>query len=331
MDNLSFVQDMNKELQVNQKSKDSEDWYFTESDYQELQRNLALYKEGNREACEYIIVAFNSFLTKYTRFICNGDVPYYTYTDKNGRKYSKISPTITQFVSLFTDNTTEEKDKKKKFSITCHKIRALFSKYEYGDIYNELVLALLNMANKYKIITDPNDKHYKKNGTFHMYVNKCFHWEAHRFLKGLVKDPLSHFELLRLQDQFEDIELEINDTIILKDEKYERDFEKLIDKICRDVSIENSTKITLKETDDFDVYDDEALNFNWTNGITCSDLFKVLTPYERELMVLSFIQKKSETQISELYGCPRITINLHKRRAVQKIKEKAQQLNMIRE
>ena len=141
--------------------------YYTESDYEELQRNLILYKQGNREATNYIIKVFHPFITKYTRFIINGDLPYYITTNKNGRQYKRVSQTISSFVSLFNDKE-EGLDKKKQFSNTCLKIKTLFSKYEYFDIYNELVLALLNMANKYKVITDKNDPHYKKNGTFHI-------------------------------------------------------------------------------------------------------------------------------------------------------------------
>ena len=88
----------------------------------------------------------------------------------------------------------------------------LFSKYEYDDIYNELVLALLNMANKYKI-TQPGEKFHKENGTFHMYVSKCFHWEAYKFLKKLVHDPLAHYEVVQLCDQFDKLEFENHDFI----------------------------------------------------------------------------------------------------------------------
>ena len=95
----------------------------------------------------------------------------------------------------------------KAFSATCTKIQTLFSKYEYDDIYNELVLALLNMANKYKI-TQPGEKFHKENGTFHMYVSKCFHWEAYKFLKKLVHDPLAHYEVVQLCDQFDKLEFD---------------------------------------------------------------------------------------------------------------------------
>lgn len=304
--------------------------YYTESEYEELNRNLILYKEGNREAGNYIIKVFHPFITKYTRFIVNGDLPYFTVKNsKTNYEYRRVSPTISSFVSLFCEKE-EGVDKKKQFSNTCLKIKTLFSKYEYFDIYNELVLALLNMANKYKVITDVNDPHYKKNGTFHMYVSKCFHWEAHRFLKKMVADPLAHFEVYRLQDQFDDMEIESEDShdIVVKDEQAERNYENMIETISRQNDIEYSNKLTLREDKDLTVYDIETLNFNWTSGVTCSKLFKGLSAYERELIVLSFVENKSSQEISEIYGCHRATINLHKNRAIEKIKIKAQELGI---
>lgn len=301
--------------------------YYRESDYAELQRNLVLYKSGNREATNYIVKVFHPFITKYTRFIVNGDLPYYTYTNKKGQEYKKVSPTISSFVSLFNEKNPNL-DRKKQFSSTCLKIRKLFSKYEYFDIYNELVLALLNMANKYKVITDVNDPHYKKNGTFHMYVSKCFHWEAHRFLKKLVSDPLAHFEMLNFHDSFDDFDADgiTEHDMVLADTEFEMHFNDMIDRWDRQQIIQNSNKVTLKEDKNLDLYSDEALNFNWINGITCGEAFETLTSYERELLVYTFIEKKSSQEISEIYGCHRATINQHRKKAIEKVRLKAKQL-----
>ena len=301
--------------------------YYKESDYAELQRNLVLYKSGNREATTYIVKVFHPFITKYARFIVNGDLPYYTYTNKSGQEYKRVSQTIASFVSLFNEKD-ESLDKKKQFSNTCLKIRKLFSKYEYFDIYNELVLALLNMANKYKVITDENDPHYKKNGTFHMYVSKCFHWEAHRFLKKLVADPLAHFEMLNFHDTFDDFDSDdmTDNDMVLVDTEFENHFDRLIEQWDRQERIQQSTKITLKEDEDIDLYSDDVLNFNWINGVTCDTIFQCLTPYERELLIYTFIEKKSSQEISEIYGCHRATINQHRKKAIEKIKLRAKQL-----
>lgn len=310
----------------------NEDGYFTESDYQELQRNLILYKEGNQEAITYIVRMFHPFITKYTRFVVNGDLPTSKYTDSRGNQRVKISPTISKFVSLFIEKTDKEVDRKKLFSSTCLRINTLFSKYEYGDIYNELILALLNMANKYKI-TQEGDKFHKANGTFHMYVSKCFHWEAYRYLTKLINDPLTHFEVIRLRDQFDEMDMEEDqhNEVFIEDETSKFALEEMIDTASRETDIKNADTLTLKEQEPISTYDLDSLNFNWTNGVTCSELFKALTPYEREIVLLSFIKNKTDIEIGMIYGCHRATINEHKKKAVRKIQEAAQKLCIIKE
>ena len=326
MDNF-YINQLDETFRPNHEPSD--EGYFTESDYQELQRNLILYKEGNQEAITYIIRIFHPFITKYTRFIVNGDLPYSKYVDKKGIERHKVSATISQFVSLFIEKTDGEVNKKKIFSSACLRIKTMFSKYEYGDIYNELVLALLNMANKYKI-TQEGDKYHKANGTFHMYISKCFHWEAYRYLSKLISDPLSHFEVIRLCDQFDDMDIESDvPEVFVEDESALFMLQEMLDTTSRQSDIERANTLTLKEQEPLSVYDIDSLNFNWTNGVTCSELFKVLTPYEREIIILSFIKNKTDIEIGVIYGCHRATINEHKKRAVNKIREKALELNVI--
>ena len=305
---------------------------YTESDYQELQRNLILYKQGNAEAVTYIVKMFHKFITKYARFVVLGHLPYYEVVDKKGITRHKIDASITQFVTLFIDkNDKQEYSRQKLFSVTCTKIKTLFSKYEYGDIYNELVLALLNMANKYKI-TQEGDTFHKKNGTFHMYISKCFHWEAYRYLSKLVTDPLSHFEVVHLCDQFYDMDLEENPEVpetFIEDENARLAYDEMLEIASRESDIQNSTTLTMKESEPLSIYDTDILNFNWTNGVTCSNLFADLTPYEREIILLSYVKNKTDIEIGNIYGCHRATINIHKKRAVEKIKARALEQNII--
>lgn len=326
-----FMQELDREFKPNHDLVDGL-LVFTEEDYQELQRNLVLYKEGSQEAVTYIVRTFHPFVTKYTRFIKFGNLPYMKMTNKKGETYNKVSPTISSFVSLFIEKhgKVSKEEKRRIFSQTCVKIKSLFSKYEYGDIYNELVLALLNMANKYKI-TQEGDQYHKKNGTFHMYVSKCFHWEAYRFLNKLIKDPLTHLEALNLIDQFDDLvdEESMDGHFVFVNPDAEQELDKMIEEVSRQNDIEKSRTLTAKEEPGLSAYDLESLNFNWTNGVTCSDIFAVLTPYEREIILLSFIEKKTDIEIGKIYGCHRATINDHKKKAVRKIQEKARLLNLI--
>ncbi len=332
MDDEHLMQELDQEFKPNHEPVDGL-MVFTEEDYQELQRNLVLYKEGSQEAITYIVRTFHPFITKYARFIKLGNLPYMHGCTKDGTPYSRVSPTISSFVSLFIENNSKRKldkqEKRKVFSLTCVKIKSLFAKYEYGEIYNELVLALLNMANKYKI-TKEGDQYHKKNGTFHMYVSKCFHWEAFRFLSKLIKDPLTHLEVLNLIDQFDDMDDDNNEgKIVASNPRAQIAFEIVLEDVARHEDLQNDLLLTEKEEREYSAYDPRSLNFNWTNGVTCSDLFSDLTPYERELLVLSFIKKKNDIEIGKMYNRHRATINKHKKQAVRKVQEKAKLLNLI--
>ncbi len=332
MDDEVYMKELDNEFQPNRQPVDGIIQY-TEDDYKELQRNLILYKQGNQEAVTYIVRTFHPFITKYTRFIKLGNLPYTYYTGNDGHIHTRVSPTISSFVSLFIDKkekVTSKKQKKKIFSYTCYRIRRLFSKYEYLDIYNELVLALLNMANKYKI-AKPGEPYYKENGTFHMYVSRCFHWEAYRFLDKLIKDPLTHLGILNLKDQFDDMDEEDldNGSVFVRDDESEFIFERMIDDVSRRNDIDHAVTMTAKESPDLSVFDIESLNFNWTNGVTCSKLFSDLSSYEREILLLSFIEKKTDIEIGKIYGLHRVTVNEHKKKAIRKVQEKAERLNLI--
>ena len=321
---------------------------FTEENYKTLNNNLILYKTGNAEAAQYIISMFHRFIKKYTDFICYG---YYTniqeyetkeYNSKFKRPYDK---SLTRFISLFISKSDREQaknatEKGALFSEACIKIQRLFSKFEYWDIYNELVCTLLNMANKYKV-TKEGDEYHKENGTFHMYVNKCFHFDAYNTLTKIIGDPLAHFEVYGIEDEFSfeytkdticNVPRSYNSEItaidkagmrvILRDMDTDKILEKMIIKTDRQSKLDScKNTITLKEDTPIDPYEMESLNFNWTNGNTCSEVFQCLTSYERELILMSFVQHKTDVEIASIYGCHRITIVKHKKIAVNKIRE----------
>jgi hypothetical protein len=309
---------------------------FTEEDYKILQQNLILYKEGNPEATNYIISVFHRFVKKYADFISGEKTANNCYVE------IKRDKSLNKFINLFISkearaNAKTKSEKTSLFGETCGKIRSLFSKFEYWDIYNELICALLNMANKYKI-TKPGDEFHKENGTFHMYVSRCFHFDAYNSLNKLIGDPLATKNVYSIDDDV----MNCNDdyvgssytkannifgetmynfathSIILQDTDTDKIIEHMMEKADRDNMIQNATKLVFREAD-IDPYELEALNFNWTNGVTCSEIFQQLSSYEREILVLSYIQDKTDSEIASIYGCHRITIIKHKKIAVQKI------------
>ena len=77
----------------------------------------------------------------------------------------------------------------------------------------------------------------------------------------------------------------------------------------------------MKEFYEVDAYDEDCLNFNWTSGVTCSEVFKNLTPIEREIIVLIYIKNMPLIKIANIYGTSKDTVNKYHKNAVSKIKE----------
>lgn len=307
---------------------------YGEEDYKKLNESIKAYKMGSAWAAEYIVSSFHKILRSYADFICDikkGDEAYRHVDDKSLHKFVKLF--IPKRKSL---QASTRQEGAVLFGEACGKIRIMFSKFEYADIYNELVCTLLNMACKYKVL-EPGDENYKENGTFHLYVAKCFHYDAYNALTKMIKDPLSHMETYSLIEENTDDEWECwgfgktrttrqgiidhaKKRVLLKDETTDGKEAHMLTEAERDISLRNSETVVLKEKG-IDPYEPEALNFNWTNGTVCSSDFLCLTSYERELLVLSFSQHKTDSEIAKLYGCHRITIVKHKKAAIEKMKE----------
>ena len=296
--------------------------------YRRLHENVIRYKEGDREAGEYIVKTFHYFITKYTRFIVNGDIPSTQYMKKDGSISKRVSPTISSFVGLYVEGGMKGLPKEarhEKFMETAKRIKKLYSKYEYFDIYNELVLALMNMANKYKVITDKNDPYYKENGTFHMYVSRCFHWEAQRFLKPLIKDPLAHLNMLTIYDSFDDLEFDLENGlntngVVLYDEGIEENLEKIAEEGLRRAKIRDAEGLKMKEDEDITVFDNESLNFNWCMGYTSGKEFEGLTPFQREMIIDIFVYHMKIQELMVKYTCRKAVIMKNRDEALNIIK-----------
>lgn len=308
------------------------DAFYTEenTDYAELQENLKRFKEGSREATEYIVKVFHKFTTKYARFVHMGHVPYLIEEYKNGKSHTKIDQSISMFIKLYTKKEDREAHplRSQCFNAVCLKIKTLFSKYDYCEIYNEMVLALLNMASRYKIL-DENDKYYTKTGTFPMYIKKCFHWEAKRQLDKLITDPLAHNEVIHLVDDFNELsddEYDNYQELLVQDEKVAEDFKEATSRADIAMRVKFSDK--LKNREIHSEYDDMFLDFNWTNGITCSELFADLTPMEREILVLVYMKKIPVDMIAKNYKCSDSSIFNYKNKAIAKIVLKAKELGV---
>lgn len=271
---------------LNNKSK------YTRKDYLQLHQYVIDYQNNIPEAADNIIHSFDHFIWKYVNFITGGIFPIDDFS-------------LRRFLSLYMSNSTAKKSihqYKFKTSIveyirdTASMVQSLFTQYSKDDIRNALILTLLNMAKRYKDFSKPS---------FHNYVHKCFHYGAYRTLAPLINNPSIKFE--------DDIDNTIPDLLT------EQEYIRTLDKTHQDLLIKQSRIPTV--SCDASPYDNKSLNLNWINGITCGSTFKSLTPFEREILIMSFIEKKTDTEIADKYGVCRATINRRKQSAIHALKQ----------
>lgn len=274
---------------------------FQKSDYIKVHQYALEYKEGNLESGEKLIEAFNLFIYRYANFLAYGVYDINNYS-------------LRSFISLYIENKQYRKFLhsykykpyiQQQFGQYALKTSALFEKYSFEELYNECVCVLLNMAKRYKD-TRPS---------FHTYVFRCYHFELERNLKHLIKDVLVKMNT-------------VDDYNVICNHMTQYDkTDDIIEELNKQIAIKNSDNLTID--DEYSVYEQESLNLNWINGITCSDVFLILTTFERDLLVSNYILKKTDAQIAEELGLCRATVNRKKTEAKKKIQKILQEKNII--
>ena len=259
--------------------------------YIDLHETVLDYKHnGTRESAKKIIDSYKGFIWKYVNLICKGAF------DVNESKHRR-------FISLYSSNVKDYNQYRYKNTVkenlteTAARLTKLFSQYSEDEIRNELICCLLSMAKKYSDYERPS---------FHTYVDRCFHYEIHRALSKLIKDPIT-------RQEYE----EFVEGGYIEEVKYD-EMESTLHEIDKELSLKYSSSVVI--FDNASVYEDETLNDNWINGITCSEVFNCITPFERKILVEHSIEKKTDSEIGEKYGLCRATINRRRLKAIEKLK-----------
>lgn len=280
---------------------------FGLEEYEQIHNLVYEYQAGSNEAAEKLIDSFRVFLGKYLSLLKYG-------------KYELDHYSVRSFIKLFIEDPKERANINSYFAKgssrniadeSVSKIITIFASSEDGDIENELYTIFLNMCTKYKD-TRPS---------FHHYVKRNFHYYAYRHFEKISKDPVARGHVVNIfTSESNSIEepssLSIIDNVI-RDESIEIQMEQLLDEVEMHYNVLLSNTPVVKQRG-ISVYDDAFLNTNWINGITCSDIFKTLTPFERKILIMWYIKGKTDTDIAEEFGVCRGTIN--KRRANAKAK-----------
>lgn len=281
---------------------------FYQSEWLDLHQHVLDYQNGIEEATEEILKCFEDYIYKYLHFICHKIYPPNNYSIQ---RFVVLFMTVPKFRKLIKKADRCPKVKAHVYE-TIDKIHYLHARLETEDVYQILVLTLLQMAKKYKDYNRPS---------FHSYVQKCFHYECYRNLNRIINDPADR--RLNNEHYFDD-KFRIDDRTV--DTHTFVQFQRVINEVAHEQSLQKSNTLVIQEVG-VSVYDDSLFNFNWINGTTCNETFQMLTPFERNILVLSYIYKKTDKEIADHYGLCRATINRKKKAAVEKIKSVPFHLN----
>lgn len=209
---------------------------------------------------------------------------------------------IRKFIALFFT----DKDAKKRVgqcfkssyiliqaSVSVNIIHNMFATFDRQEVENVLVSILLELASRYKKNSE--------SPMFQSYLMSSFHFRVYHALIAYTKDPLFYSIL---------------------DGRYV-DEEKLLsyDDIDENI-IEVRYHKLLTESD-------TLVDDNWIIGFT-SNLFDDLSPVDRKILKLSYVDKYTDSEIADMFGSCRATINRRKSQSKKRLTKKLSELHLLK-
>jgi hypothetical protein len=133
---------------------------------------------------------------------------------------------------------------------------------------------------------------------FCAYINSSFGYGVANFVKKVLNNPLSTSVLTT----FDEDSAELHSAVV-------------IDDVCLEDQLPSNEK--------------DDLDNSWIYGLTCSEAFSELTPFERLILKMSYIDKVSDGEIARKSGYHRNSIWLRRRSIVNKVRQRTRELGMI--
>lgn len=163
-------------------------------------------------------------------------------------------------------------------------LRFNFVKETYGALNEDDILIDLQML--FLVLA----KRYKQMGrNFCAYVYNVYSYEVCRHIQKFIKNPANiHYRSMEYIEHMQS---------------------------CYDERIETCFEDQIYETNT------GMPDFSWINGKTCSDPFLCLSPLERKIIIKYYMEEYNDRQIAEEFGMHINTVNVRRRKAVNKLAE----------
>lgn len=261
-----------------------------ENKYQEIEKLVLEYQSGGTHIAEELVKHYKGFMNKYLDVVCEGNI-------------NLSNKSVRSFVALFFSDKQAKRKVGQYYrspyiviqsAVSVNVIHNTFVTFDKEEIENILIQVLLEMATKYKPIDS--------TPRFQMYLMSSYHFRVYHSLIALTKDPL--FRSVQDGLYFDE------ENILSYDEINENIME-----------IRYPTLLTESDT----LVDD-----NWIAGFTTSELFSYLSPVDRKILKLSYVDKLTDAEIADIFGSCRATINRRKSQSKRILIKKLSDLHLIK-
>lgn len=239
-------------------------------------------KEEIDRAANLLLEKFQPVFKKYITLIKSGQINF-----KNSEQK--------QFVAFFIDDAKLRKTlysrnpvNPKQAQIITYKFG--FVKETYGtldeeEILTDLYVIFFILAKRYK----------RTNRSFCCYLYNAFKYEMFRHIKNFTKNPAN---IGYKNISYEEITLE-------GEKEIGPDYRE-------DIAVES----------DLSMDEEGELSSMWIAGLSCSELFADLTPLERKILALYYIDKRNDKQIARQFHMHSNTCNMKRNNMVKNLAEK---------
>ena len=287
---------------------------YTEEDYLKIHNLVYEFKNGSQSAMKELIKRFEKFFINYAALIKYG-------------KYNLYNFSTTSFIKLFVEDKFERKLINPKYfyykgtargvvTKTVSTIKKIFQNTSQEDLMQDLKVIFITMCTKYK----------DTNPTLHHYIYRNFHFYAFRYWEKNIGDPLGRNSIVSINNTIRtnrsnDFDYNHCNTYedIIVDDSDQTNTEKIINNLNAEY-IKSTSNITILNHKRVNVYDDNYIDDDWINGATCTEeIFKILTPLERQLIKYWYIDGYTDTEIGRILCKSRCNINKRKNIAKNKI------------
>lgn len=248
---------------------------FDATDWRETDNLVFAFQNGDTDAAEKLIKAFDGFIEKYVRLLTGGII---NFNDRDSR----------QFISMYIKDKTVRKKLSKRWqsadtrraayeSLASLQRSCLLNTKE--DIRQELICLFLMMAKRYRKKTDKS--------TFAGYIYSTYRFEVQRAFKEYTNDPLTFSGNTHLP--YYDSENLTENVDLLTD--------------------------PFSDIDTILSPEDEQFGPSWIHGTTAEGPFRDLSILDRLIMKMYHIDQLSDREIAEKTGFHINTVNSRRRAA----------------